>query len=130
MIAVIDASAAVDLLVSRRLAGRVREVVVGYRLHAPGIVDLEVAGALARLERARTLTAAQAETALALWLDAAVVRVEPKELTAAAFAQRASLRVSDAFYVALARALAAPLITTDHRLARAPLTGLTVIAID
>jgi predicted nucleic acid-binding protein len=129
VIAVIDASAAVDLLVSGHLAGRVRQAVVGYRLHAPGIVDLEVASALARLERAGTISTSQAGTALTLWLLAPVARTAPAELAAAAFARRANLRVSDAFYVVLAEALRAPLITTDQRMARAPLPGLTVIAV-
>ncbi|MDR0593357.1 MAG: type II toxin-antitoxin system VapC family toxin [Bifidobacteriaceae bacterium] len=129
MIAVIDASAAVDALVGGQRANQVRRTLADCDLYAPAIIDLEVTSALARLERAGEISPDLARAAIDIWLDGPVTRVAPTDLAAAAFARRAYLRVADAFYVALAQALPAPLITTDQRLARAPLAGITVIAV-
>ncbi|UUT34560.1 PIN domain-containing protein [Microbacterium elymi] len=48
-------------------------------------------------------------------------------ITAEAWALRASLRISDAFYVAAARLLDADLLTSDARLSNAPVLGVTVV---
>ncbi|MDR2381756.1 MAG: type II toxin-antitoxin system VapC family toxin [Bifidobacteriaceae bacterium] len=130
MIAVLDASAAVDMLVRGPRTDRVRQTVAGLELCAPQLVDLEVASALARLERAGTIDAAAAEKAIKAWSDAPVRRTDPPGLARRAFASRANLRVADAFYAALAIQLAVPLVTTDSRLAAAPAPGLTVTLIN
>lgn len=89
---------------------------------APPHQLLEVTSALARLERAGSVTPDVASAAL----DDAVAlpqRVEPLSpaLVRRAYALRGSVRVADAFYVALAEREDAVLLTTDRRLARAGL---------
>ncbi|MDR1187308.1 MAG: type II toxin-antitoxin system VapC family toxin [Bifidobacteriaceae bacterium] len=129
MIAVLDAGVAVSIAINDALAPRAHTAVAGYELRAPAIIDLEVASTLARMERAKELSAARAELALSVWLEAAVERVELRRLVVGAFAKRHNVYIADAFYVALAESLNVPLITTDGRLSRAPIPGLTVTLI-
>jgi len=115
---VLDASAAVELLlgteaglvVARRLRGA---------LHAPHLLDVEVAAALRRLERAREIPAPVAEEALADLLRLPLERHRHSILVARAWELRGSVTPYDAMYLALAEALDAPLLTRDARLGRA-----------
>ncbi|WP_029251817.1 type II toxin-antitoxin system VapC family toxin [Paraoerskovia marina] len=125
--AVVDASVAVDaLLPSPHQAGALAHLTETDPL-APALIDTEVLSAVARLERAGVLHGSQADAAVAAWTDAPVERVPTEQLTGRIWALRHAVRVADAHYVALALALDVPLLTSDGRLARAPVPGLAVL---
>lgn len=95
----------------------------------PQHVDVEVASAVARLERGGAITTADAEQAIALWLSMPVERADLSAMTDRAWSMRSAIRVSDAIYVALAAILGCPLVTSDARLSRSPVTGVTFTVI-
>jgi len=119
---VLDASALVELLLGTDL-GRsigVRIADPGLGLHTPHLADVEVTQALRRYAREGTLPADSAAAALAELRSLDLERHSHEPLLERAWALRANLTAYDAVYVALAEALAAPLLTCDARLARAP----------
>ncbi|MGI8578277.1 MAG: type II toxin-antitoxin system VapC family toxin [Nocardioidaceae bacterium] len=124
---VLDASAAVDALLSTRLREPALRAMEGQTLYAPQIIDLEVLSAIARLERAGTLTQAEADRGSADWAGLTVERVDTGLVASSIWELRRSVRISDAFYLATAGAMQRPLLTSDGRLARAPVGGVTII---
>lgn len=117
---VLDASAAVDLLLRNEAGEWVRERVTGSELHTVAHVDAEVFSALARLHRTGEIAteAVGARLRLLASLDARRAPIDAG-LLAQAWAMRENIAARDALYVALARVLGARLLTTDQRLARA-----------
>lgn len=124
---VLDASACVDLLIGSRVAPAIARVIAGEHMAAPALIDVEVCSALARLERSGHLAAAEASSAVASLRLLPAQRVGHEALLERAWQTRSRLRIHDAFYVACARLLAAPLVTTDRRLPAAGLRHVTVI---
>ena len=92
----------------------------GEVLHAPHLIDVEIAQVLRRLEQAGTLSAARAVEALDDLGALRLARHPHHPLLDRVWALRHDPSACDALYVALAEALAAPLVTTDRRLAGAP----------
>ena len=120
---VIDASALVELLIggtprAARLAGRIQPASV--TLHAPQLIDLEVASVLRSLETRGVVTPVLADRAIVDLLALDVTRYGHEALIPRAWQLRGNLTPYDAAYVALAESLRAPLITCDGRLATAP----------
>ncbi len=95
-------------------------------LHAPHLLDLEVLQTLRRLERARVLTRFRADAAVAVLVDLPLTRYPHDVLANRVWELRGALTAYDAAYVALAEALAAPLLTRDERLASAAPRGARV----
>lgn len=118
---VLDASAAVELLLGTPAGGRVarRLVADGGPAHAPHLLDVEVASALRGAVARRLLEAARAAEALADLADLALERYPHGPLLDRVWGLRAKLSAYDACYVALAEELGAVLVTRDGRLARA-----------
>jgi len=112
---VVDASACVSFLTGDDDADWVRERLRGESLlHAPALIDFEVASALRSLnDRRRFVEAARDLQAMRL------LRYPGEPLLPRMWELRGRLTAYDAAYVALAEALEAPLITLDRRLARA-----------
>jgi len=123
---VVDASAMVNFVGRDCVSNAVRQMIGDRDLVAPALIDVEVLSAFARLERAHTITSADAQAAVAEWGQIAIDRISIEVLTPLAWAWRHSIRITDAYYVAVARLLNAPLVTSDARLARAPHPGVTV----
>jgi predicted nucleic acid-binding protein len=117
---VIDASALLELLLGTARAGRIalRALAPAERLHAPHLLDIEIAQALRKLVQLEDLTALRAEQALADYGSLVVDKHPHQDLLARVWALRESLTADDAAYVALAEALDAPLLTCDTRLGR------------
>ncbi len=119
---VVDASVLVlaladDTAVGGDARSRLRE---GEDLHAPHLVDVEVAAALRRLVVVeRSLKAERAMLALADLADLPLRRHPHTELLVRAWELRHTIRPYDGTYVALAEALDVPLLTADARLAAA-----------
>jgi predicted nucleic acid-binding protein len=118
---VLDASAAIELLLNTPLGERVgdRLAGAGETLHAPHLLDVEVLHVVRRLCAGGTLGERRARQALADLADLSVVRYSHEDLIGRAWTMRATLTAYDAMYVALAEALDATVVTCDGRLGRA-----------
>jgi predicted nucleic acid-binding protein len=126
----IDASALVELLLGSAIGGRVERAIGDANLVAPDVVNPEVAQALRGLERAGKLTAARASTAIERLAQSSITRVPTTMLLRDAWSMRANLSAHDACYVALARTLGRPLLTTDASLTRAPGLGISLLCVN
>ena len=118
---VLDASAALDWLLQSS-PGRLIEKRIYSRketLHAPHLLDLEVAQVVRRLVRERIITEQRADIAIQDLLNLRIVRYPHFFLLPRVWQFRHNLSAYDAAYVALAEQLAAPLVTRDARLAAA-----------
>lgn len=123
---VLDASTAVDALLDRPPQQASLRALEADELAAPELIDLEVASALARMERAAQISTLEADTAVDGWRAVPVERFALAPLLPRVWELRQYVHVGDAFYVALARSLDCPLITSDKKLARAGIPGLDV----
>lgn len=119
---VLDASAALELLLRGPAAAALEARVFagGETLHAPHLIDLEIAQVLRRHALSGQMTAAAGGEALEVWRAFSVRRWAHEPLSGRIWALRETLTAYDAAYVALAEALEAPLVTTDAKLARTP----------
>jgi predicted nucleic acid-binding protein len=117
-----DASAAIEWLLHSSAGGRIEERVYAAResLHAPHVLDLEVAQTFRRLTRERAVLAERAEEALSDLMVLRILRHPHSSLLPRIWQHRHNLSAYDAAYVALAEQLGAPLITRDARLAASP----------
>jgi predicted nucleic acid-binding protein len=89
------------------------------RLRAPHLLDIEVIGALRRLERRQEITAPRASRALSDLLELRLERYPHSHLLTRVWQLRPNLTVSDATYISLSEALKLPFLTTDRALAGA-----------
>ncbi len=119
---VLDASAAVELLLAsplgRRVAQRVGEPTE--TLHAPHLLAVEVAQVLRGLVGRAVMSTERAAEAIQDLHDLDLMRYEHEPLLPRIWELRPNLTAYDAAYVALAETLSAPLLTTDERLVRSP----------
>ena len=117
---VLDASAVVDLLLRVGRAARVEDRIrADPSLHAPGLLDLEVAQAVRRAVAAGEISEARGGRAVVALAALSVRRYPHAPLLARIWRLRSQLTAYDAAYVALAEVLDAPLVTRDARLGRA-----------
>lgn len=118
---VVDASALLEVLLGARsvdgLIGRLFDP--GETLHAPHLIDLEVAQVLRRYAAADAVPPARCRAALDDLADFPLNRYPNDVLLPRVWSLRHNLTAYDAAYVALAEALDAPLVTTDRRMASA-----------
>lgn len=114
---VIDASAALSALLN---AGPARRALAGARLHAPHLIDSEIANGLRRRVTARQIDADTAWTALNIWRRLGMTRYAVFSLLDRVWELRENMSAYDASYVALAELLGCSLLTADGRLGRAP----------
>ena len=118
---VLDASAAVDWLLQSAAAQSIESRIFlrNHSLHAPELLDLEVAQVLRRLVREGMLSASRAEGAIQDLLDMRITRYPHSVLLSRIWQLRHNLSAYDAAYVVLAEKLGATLVTRDARLASA-----------
>ncbi len=117
---VIDSSALVALLADAGSAGQwVESRTKSMYLAAPQLVVFEAANVLRRHYLRKELDATQATLVHQDLLDLRVHLWPYVALAARAWALRGNVTIYDASYVALAELLDSPLITLDHRLAKA-----------
>ncbi len=118
---VVDASALVEMLLQTPAAAAVRERLFGTEqsLHAPHLIDIEVAQVLRRYAASGRVEPGRCRDALEDLLDFPLDRYPHDLLLPRVWELRHNLTAYDAVYVALAEALDAPLITRDRRLAAA-----------
>lgn len=119
---VLDASAAVEILLQTAAAAPFTDRLLNpaESLHAPHLLDLEVAQTLRRLVRAQEVTPNRALQALEDLAGLPLERYSHDVLISRVWALRENLTAYDAAYVALAEILEATLLTRDGRIRRAP----------
>lgn len=125
---VLDASATVDWLLQTSAGRHIEQRIYSAKnsLHAPHLLDIEVAQVFRRLVREGAVSAQRAEEALQDLLDLRLVRYPHWLVLPRVWQLRHNLSAYDAAYVALAEKLGAPLITRDGRLATAPGHAATI----
>jgi predicted nucleic acid-binding protein len=116
---VIDASALLDALLRTRAAAAVEMRMFRPRqtLHAPHLLDVEVAQVIRRYVAAGEIDQERGRAALADLADVPLRRYPHDFLLSRVWELRKNLTAYDAVYVALAEVLDAPLLTRDQRLA-------------
>ncbi len=119
---VVDASAALEVLLNARRAPGVaaRIFAPGETLHAPHLIDVEVAQVLRRLARRGEIDAARSAQVLDDLADLPLTRYPHLLLLGRIWAMRDNATAYDASYLALAEALDAVLVTCDSALASVP----------
>lgn len=120
---VVDASAALLALLSD---GAARAALAADSLHAPHLVDSEVAHALRRRTAVGQLDAGNAWTALDTWRRLGITRHAALPYLGRIWSLRANMSAYDATYIGLAEALGCSLLTADARLSRAPNLRCTI----
>ena len=115
---VVDASVVLEVLLQTPLAGAIEErVFTGEQLHAPHLIDLEVAQVLRRFVFRGDIQTERGRAALADYADFPIRRYPHDFLLPRIWDFRDNLTAYDATYVALAEALDATLLTRDRKLA-------------
>lgn len=125
---VLDASAAIDWLL-QTVAGQKIENRIYARsesLHAPHLLDVEVAQVMRRLVREAAVTAQRADQALQDLLSLPLTRYPHFVFLPEIWRLRNNLTAYDAAYVTLAEELGATLVTRDGRLASASAHAVTI----
>ena len=118
---VVDASLILELLLRSDRGIRVTDRILDSRerLHAPHLIDVEIAQTLRRLLLLKKLPPDRADLALNDYLALAIERHSHVDLLPRVWHLRDALTAYDASYIALAEALKAPLLTCDAKLAQA-----------
>jgi predicted nucleic acid-binding protein len=125
---VLDASAAVDWLLQTAVGRHIEERIYsrGESLHAPHLLDLEVAQVLRRLVREAAVSALRADEAIEDLLSLRVTRYPHFVFLQHIWRLRHNFSAYDAAYFALAEKLGATVITRDARLVSASVRGVSI----
>lgn len=118
---VVDASAVLEILLQTPAAPRVsrRIFASGETLHAPHLLDVEIAQVLRRYARSGVISSDRGAEALTDLADLPLNRYPHFVLLPRIWQLRHNVTAYDAAYLALAEALDAPLLTRDRALAAA-----------
>jgi predicted nucleic acid-binding protein len=123
---VIESSAMVDALVDELPDPRLLAVLADEELHAPALLDFEVASALRGHARAGKLDQARLDEAIEDFSALQIERHQMTDLLRHILDLRDNFTAYDATYVILAQALGAPLITADAKMNEARRVGIDV----
>ena len=119
---VLDASVVLEILLRTRVGLEIENRIFSpdETLHAPHLLDLEVAQVLRRYWTTGVMFPERGQDALEDLEDLPINRYPHDLFLSRIWELRYNLTAYDAAYVSLAEALAAPLMTRDRRLASAP----------
>lgn len=123
---VLESSAMVDALVGNPANPQLLATIADEDLHAPTLLDFEVASALRGHLLAGKLSPPRCAEAVE---DFSALRIERHQMTSLLghiLALRDNFTVYDATYVVLAQALDAPLVTSDLKMRAAERAGVRV----
>ena len=123
---VVESSAMVDALVGEPVNPQLLALLADEELHAPALLDFEVASALRGHALGGKLDPPRLEEAIE---DFSALRIERHQMTGLLghiLALRDTFTVYDAAYVILAQALEASLVTADEKLRGAERLGVDV----
>ena len=125
---VVDASAMVEVLLVTPASLGIEDRLFdpAESLHAPHLLDLEIAQVLRRFCATGEVEPARAGEVLDDLAALGVHRYPHDLFLPRIWELRHNISAYDAAYVALAEALSAPLLTADRRLAQAPGHGATI----
>jgi predicted nucleic acid-binding protein len=118
----VDASAILEVLLRTNRGTRIEDRLLsrGDSLHAPHLLDVEVAQVLRRYAAAGNVTSERGLQALTDLAAFPIHRYSHDVLLPRIWELRHNVTAYDGAYLALAEILAAPLVTCDGRLASAP----------
>ena len=121
---VVDASVLANVVGDDEAAGQLARsrLAAASAVSAPDLVDVETVCVLRRRWLADDLSDERFRCAVDDLLELPITRFPVGPFMVRAFERRANIIADDACYVALAEALDCPLITSDRRLANAPMT--------
>lgn len=118
---VVDTSAVLEAIAALDPArGLIERLAEDGDLHAPHLIDTELLHALRRMSINDQISNERAEDARSDFAELALVRYRHQPLNDRVWELRHNVTAYDATFIALAEALAAPLITCDARLASSP----------
>ena len=119
---VVDASVVIEILLHTDAGASIALRLLDDRrtLHAPHLMDVEVAQVLRRYVARGELSEERGREALDVLVRFPVMRYAHEPLLARMWSLRENLTAYDAAYIALAEGLRAPLVTRDRKLAGAP----------
>ncbi len=124
---VVDASVLANVVGDDEDAGQLARarLAAASAVSAPDLVDVETVSVFRRRWMAGDLSDDRFRTAVDDLSALPITRFPVGPLMVRAFELRANITAYDACYIALAEALDCPLITSDRRLANAPMTTCT-----
>lgn len=114
----LDASAAVELILATPPGAAVAQRLRSETVHTPAHLDVEVIGAVRRAVVRQLISDHEGLVAVADFQSLSLRRWPTKPFVQRAYQLRSTHAVVDGVYLALAEGLAAPLITCDGRLAQ------------
>jgi predicted nucleic acid-binding protein len=117
---VVDASVVVAALIDRSPTGVWAETVLSRPVAAPHLIDVEVTSTMRRLVATGAVHAGHAAGLLERFDELSVLRFPYSPFGPRIWALRESVTSYDAWYVAIAEAIGAPVATLDQRLIRVP----------
>ncbi len=124
---VVDASALAEIVLRSERAPAVEALLPDTEvLIAPDIIGAEVLAVIRKMLTTNLIDGAVAERAVENLASAPVRRMTTEHLIREIWSFRHAVTPYDACYLALARAVGAPLVTFDSRLARAGAFGVDV----
>ena len=117
-----DASVILELLLRTPAASGIESRLLDNAdtLHAPALLDVEVAQVLRRYESRGEISAQRGRLALELLAAFPIERYPHEKLLPRIWELRRNLTAYDAAYIALAEALGATFLTRDARITKAP----------
>jgi predicted nucleic acid-binding protein len=118
---VVDASAILEVLLRTPSGASMQRLMFapGQTLHAPHLLDIEIAQVIRRYEAKGAIDDARGREALSNLGDLPIQRYPHDLFLPRVWELRRNLTAYDAVYVALAEGLDAHLLTSDHKLADA-----------
>jgi predicted nucleic acid-binding protein len=123
---VVESSTMVDALVDEPVNPHLLALLADEELHAPALLDFEVASALRGHALGGRLDQVRLEEAIEDFSGFRIERHQMTDLLAHILDLRENFTVYDATYVILARALEAPLVTADTKMSQAKRFGVDV----
>jgi predicted nucleic acid-binding protein len=123
---VVEASAMVDALVDQPANPQLLDLLAEKEVHAPTLLDFEVANALRSHALGGRLDQGRLDLAVENFTGFRIERHAMIDELGYMLALRENFTASDAAYVVLAQALEAPLVTADAKLTEAEKVGVEV----